>query len=49
MRNQSKDDYKRITIELPIERYREMEVKAKELKTSRNKIVNAALAQYLAK
>lgn len=47
MRNQSKDDYKRITIELPIERYREMEVKAKELKTSRNKIVNAALAQYL--
>ena len=47
MRNQSKDDYKRITIELPKERYKEVEEKANELGTSRNKIINAAIAQYL--
>lgn len=49
MRNQSKSNYKRITIELPVERYKKMEERAKELETSRNKIINVAIAQYLGK
>lgn len=47
MRNKSKDNFKITTIELPKETFDKLAAKAKEEQTSRNKIINAALAQYL--
>lgn len=47
MRNKSKDNFKITTIELSKETFEKLAAKAKEEQTSRNKIINAALAQYL--
>ena len=47
MRGKSKENYKVTTIELSKETFEKLATKAKEEQTSRNKIINAALAQYL--
>ena len=47
MRGKSKENYKVTTIELSKETFEKLAAKAKEEHTSRNKIINAALAQYL--
>ena len=47
MRGKSKENYKVTTIELSKETFEKLAAKAKEERTSRNKIINAALAQYL--
>ena len=47
MRGKSKENYKVTTIELSKETFEKLAAKAKEEQTSRNKIINAAIAQYL--
>ena len=47
MRNQSKKDFKITTVELPIALKEKVEVRAKELGISRNKLIIIAIEQYL--